>query len=232
MCLWKRKDKQNVPLSDLVKLLWVVDDDLDSHLHLGLLQAEVKASNLGIGNTLYHAFMKNKQTKSISIKIDYTLQNNQDKTANVILIWANTSCLARKEVPQFPNYCVDIPLKASLLSPTRITAYAIRWDIAANLNGSLIAHSDVYELLRNERTLWANGAVQCISIDQETFFLATSVGFQHIDGVDGVFGHPLTVHKLHSHGSIHHHVGEEVCITDGSGLRQIKALLTCRKCQF
>ncbi len=35
-------------------------------------------------------------------------------------------CLARKVVPQFTNYCVYVPFKASVLSPTRITAYAIR----------------------------------------------------------------------------------------------------------
>lgn len=51
-----------LPLSDLVKLLWVTDDDLNSHLHLGLLQAEVQASNLGIGNTLHHAFWINTGT--------------------------------------------------------------------------------------------------------------------------------------------------------------------------
>lgn len=50
------KKVSNVPLSDLVEFFWVTDDDLDSHLHLGLLQAEVQASNLGVGNTLYHAF--------------------------------------------------------------------------------------------------------------------------------------------------------------------------------
>lgn len=44
------------PLSDLVKLLWVTDKDLDSHLHFGLLQTEVQASNLGIKDALYHAF--------------------------------------------------------------------------------------------------------------------------------------------------------------------------------
>lgn len=48
--------KYILPLSDLVKLLWVVDDDLDSHLHLGLLQAEVQASNLSVDDTFYHAF--------------------------------------------------------------------------------------------------------------------------------------------------------------------------------
>lgn len=42
-------------MSDLVELLWVVDDDLDSHLHLGLLQTEVQASDLGIDHTFDHA---------------------------------------------------------------------------------------------------------------------------------------------------------------------------------
>lgn len=53
-----------LPLSDLVKLLWVIDDDLDSHLHLGLLQAEVQASNLGVSDALYHAFGKTQKTCS------------------------------------------------------------------------------------------------------------------------------------------------------------------------
>lgn len=44
----------NVPLSDLVQFLWVVDDDLDPHLHFGLLQAEVQAGYLSIYNTLHH----------------------------------------------------------------------------------------------------------------------------------------------------------------------------------
>lgn len=44
-----------IPLSDLVQLFWVTNNDLDSHLHLGLLQAEVQASNFGVGNTLDHA---------------------------------------------------------------------------------------------------------------------------------------------------------------------------------
>lgn len=87
-----------LPLSDLVKLLWVVDDDLDSHLHLGLLQAEVQASNLGVNDTLYHAFGKN--TKSMFnrgngkriIKVDYTLQldsmrTNKDIKIHVILLY-------------------------------------------------------------------------------------------------------------------------------------------------
>lgn len=45
-----------LPLSDLVEFFRVVDDDLDAHLHLGLLQAEVQAGNLGVCNTLDHSF--------------------------------------------------------------------------------------------------------------------------------------------------------------------------------
>lgn len=48
------------------------------------------------------------------------------------------------------------------------------------------------------------------------------MGFQHIDGVDGVFGDALAVHKLHSHGGIHHHVREEVRITEDVGSRSTK----------
>lgn len=55
----EKRKKKSLPLSDLVKLLWVADDDLNSHLHLGLLQTEVQASDLGVSETLYHAFWKN-----------------------------------------------------------------------------------------------------------------------------------------------------------------------------
>ena len=44
------------PLSDQVELLRIVNDNLDTHLHFGLLQAEVEASYLGVGNTFYHSF--------------------------------------------------------------------------------------------------------------------------------------------------------------------------------
>lgn len=75
----------------------------------------------------------------------------------------------------------------------------------------------------NVNTLWADCAVQRIPINQEALFLAAAMGFQHIHRVDGVFGHSPAVHKLHSNGGIHHHVGEEFWITKGSGLRQIKS---------
>lgn len=89
-------------MSDLVKLLWVVDNNLDSHLHLGLLQAEVQASNLGVNDTLYHAFGKT--------------QNSMFDRGNIQRIWLTILkhtfyfrllfyCLARKVVPQFTNYC-------------------------------------------------------------------------------------------------------------------------------
>lgn len=51
-----RKVVWTLPLPDLVQFLRVVDDDLDAHLHLGLLQAEVQAGNLGVCNTLDHSF--------------------------------------------------------------------------------------------------------------------------------------------------------------------------------
>lgn len=73
--------------------------------------------------------------------------------------------------------------------------------------------------LSNQHTLWAHRAVQSISINQEALLLTTAVGFQDIDRVDGVSGCPLAVHKLYSHGSIHHHVSKEFCITGGSRLR-------------
>lgn len=48
------------------------------------------------------------------------------------------------------------------------------------------------------------------------------MGFQDIDGVDGVFRDPLAVYKLYSHGSIHHHVSKEVSITEDAELRSTK----------
>lgn len=70
------------PLSDLVKLLGVVDDDLDSHLHLGLLQAEIQASDLGVSDALYHAFGKTQKSMFNGgiIKIDHTLQLDSVRT--------------------------------------------------------------------------------------------------------------------------------------------------------
>lgn len=62
------------------------------------------------------------------IKIDYTLQLDSMGTNQDIKIYFTLllHCLARKVVPQFTNYCVFVPFIASVLSPTRITAYAIR----------------------------------------------------------------------------------------------------------
>lgn len=48
------------------------------------------------------------------------------------------------------------------------------------------------------------------------------MGFQDIDRVDGVFGDSLAVYKLHSHGSIHHHVSKKVSITEQVELRSTK----------
>lgn len=97
------KENSLLPLSDLVELLWVTDDDLNSHLHLGLLQAEVQASNLGVGNTLYHAFWINTGTACLKqFKIDYPgqlyRQNNKDiKTCHFTLgcyshVWLEKTC--------------------------------------------------------------------------------------------------------------------------------------------
>lgn len=153
---------------------------------------------------------------------------------------------------QFTNYCIYIPFKAIVLSPTRITAYAIRWDIAANLNGSLICCSgnalsitQCFEVNRcilhfkcvcascfkiptliSKPTVWSNCAVQCIAINQEALFLAAAMGFQHIHRVDGIFGHPLAVHKLHSNDSINHHVSKEITITEGLGVKADRYLFT------
>lgn len=48
------------------------------------------------------------------------------------------------------------------------------------------------------------------------------MGLQDIDRVDGVFGNPLAVYELHSHGSIHHHVSKEVSVTEEVELRSTK----------
>lgn len=49
------------PLSDLVELLWVSNDDLDTHFQLGLLEAEVQARNFGIDNTFCHFYKEKEQ---------------------------------------------------------------------------------------------------------------------------------------------------------------------------
>lgn len=51
---WPMAAKANRPLSDLVKLLGVSNDDLYTHFQLGLLQAKVQAGNFGIDNTFRH----------------------------------------------------------------------------------------------------------------------------------------------------------------------------------
>lgn len=58
---WAMMVKAHRPLSDLVKLLWVSNDDLDTHFQLGLLEAEVQAGNFGIDNTFCHFYVENKQ---------------------------------------------------------------------------------------------------------------------------------------------------------------------------
>lgn len=74
-------------------------------------------------------------------------------------------------------------------------------------------------------TLGANSAVQCISVDQEALLLTAAMGFQHIDRVDRVPGNTPGVHKLHGHGSVHHHVSKEVGITEGQRLRHKKVFV-------
>lgn len=139
------------------------------------------------------------------------------------------ACVARKIVPRLIQEAPQpLLFKASFLSPTRITAYATRTSIAANLNGSLSFASDghfMVVLLRNSRshhqqcffytcTLRPYSAIECVSIDKIALLLAASVGFEHVNGVDGVPRHTLLIHKLHCQSSVHHHVGKEVCITE------------------
>lgn len=61
--------KANPPLSDLVELLWVSNDDLDTHFQLGLLQAEVQAGNFGIDNPFRHFYVESKRHIKISSNI-------------------------------------------------------------------------------------------------------------------------------------------------------------------
>lgn len=153
-CVWLTHE--NTPLSDLVKLLWVVNEDLDSHLHLGLLQAEVQAGNLSVDHTFHHAFG---HTDNMSSNIrdfkQVRIHNLNPSFAlwNLTLMLKQRTCfhpisfffLARKEVPQFIEHCNYILFKVSLLSTTRITAHAIRTDIAANLNGSCSTKPKLYD---------------------------------------------------------------------------------------
>lgn len=74
----------------------------------------------------------------------------------------------------------------------------------------------------NQRTLRANCTVKCISVNQEALLLTAAMGFQDVDRIDGVFGDSLAVYKLHSHGSIDHHVSKEVSITEKVELRSTK----------
>lgn len=72
-------------------------------------------------------------------------------------------------------------------------------------------------------TLRADRTVQSISVHQEALLLAAAMSFQHVDRVDGIFGHTFAVHKLHSNGSVNHHVSEEVCVTEGPEVKVDKA---------
>lgn len=112
--------KYILPLSDLVKLLWVVDDDLDSHLHLGLLQAEVQASNLSVDDTFYHAFrwtqkqhdQQDTQTKNLSwpkLKTHRLYDYIQDLWFIwVILKIKHQIMFAFKPIPHLKNILVKI----------------------------------------------------------------------------------------------------------------------------
>lgn len=51
----------NPPLSDLVELLGISNDNLDAHFQLGLLEAEVQAGDFGIDDTFCHFYVENKQ---------------------------------------------------------------------------------------------------------------------------------------------------------------------------
>lgn len=50
----------NWPLSDLVELLGVSNDDLNTHFQLGLLEAKVQAGNFGIDDSFCHFYVENK----------------------------------------------------------------------------------------------------------------------------------------------------------------------------
>lgn len=88
--------KANRPLPDLVQLLWVSDDDLDTHFQLGLLEAEVQAGNFGIDNTFCHFYMENKQ------HVKYLFATTKHEKARHLALLFN--CPAREEMRQFTNY--------------------------------------------------------------------------------------------------------------------------------
>lgn len=58
---WTMVVKANPPLSDLVELLGVSNDNLDAHFQFGLLEAEVQAGDFGIDDTFCHFYAENKQ---------------------------------------------------------------------------------------------------------------------------------------------------------------------------
>lgn len=120
--------KANRPLSDLVELLWVSNDDLDTHFQLGLLEAEVQAGNFGIDDTFCHFYVENKQ------RVKYLFAVTKHYVKAWWLTILQLSGQKRNEtVYKLLSLC---SLKARVLSPTRITAYIITFDIAAKLNGS------------------------------------------------------------------------------------------------
>lgn len=72
-----------------------------------------------------------------------------------------------------------------------------------------------------EQTLRSDGAVKSVSVDEETLFLAAPVSLQHIDGVDGIASHTFTINKLHSKGSVHHHISKKISITNTTSRNNI-----------
>lgn len=233
----------NEPLSDLVKLLWVVNDDLNSHLHLALLQAEVQARNLGVDHSLHHAFgpknrLFNMANTYRTISIHYTKQFQQAlqkrTETNVPLLQADILLSGKKRGATVYKVLRLYPFQSQCALSHAYHCVRHQPRHSSKFKWECIQLHLTYKNLRcrnsrfrNQNTLWANCAVQCISIDQEALFLAAAMCFQHIDRVDGILGHTLAVHKLHSQGSIHHHVRKEICITEGSGSRQIKAEDKC-----
>lgn len=124
--------KASPPLSDLVQLLRVGDDDLDAHFQLGLLEAEVQAGNFGIDNTFHHFCFVEKERQLFT-----ATEHGVEPLRSTI----RTTCLAKEERKTVYKLLSLRILKARVLSPTRITAYVMALDIAAKLNGSSICWS-------------------------------------------------------------------------------------------
>lgn len=126
--------KANPPLSDLVELLGVSNDNLDAHFQLGLLEAEVQAGDFGIDDTFCHFYVENKQRVENLFPVTKPLCES-------VVINNPIQLFGQRRNETVDKRLSLRSLKARVLSPTRITAYIITSDIAAKWNGSSISWS-------------------------------------------------------------------------------------------